>query len=216
MTMSRGRYNSGERTRIRLIEAAEKLFARRGYDGVTLADIRKAAGQHNSSVIGYYFGTKDGLLGAVADHRFPAVDAERGALVRQFLQGGHVLSTREALWAVAEPLANTVGRNNHYVAMLYRLLDEGRLAEHVAAAMSTSNGYLVDTTLRTSAGHLPPDVVDQRLDLVYESIVRALSRCDAMGRPPAHAELSALVDAWEAALVAPLSEETEAARAARA
>ncbi|MCK0090135.1 TetR/AcrR family transcriptional regulator [Rhodococcus sp. F64268] len=215
MTTSRGRYSSGERTRIRLIETAEKLFARRGYDGVTLAEIRKAAGQHNSSVIGYYFGTKDGLLDAVADHRFPAVDAGRGALVRRFLQSRHTLSTRDALWAVAEPLANTLGRNNHYVAMLYRLLDEGRLAEHVAAAMATSNGYLADNTLRASAGHLPADVVEQRLDLVYESIVRALSRCDAVGRPPTYAELSALVDAWEAVLVAPLSEETQAAREVR-
>ncbi|MFD6858997.1 TetR/AcrR family transcriptional regulator [Rhodococcus sp. NPDC060090] len=215
MTMNRGRYSSGERTRIRLIEVAEKLFARRGYDGVTLADIRKAAGQHNSSVIGYYFGTKDGLLDAVADHRFPAVDAERGALVRRFLEDGHALSTRDALWAVAEPLANTLGRSNHYVAMLHRLLDDGRLSEHAAAAMSTSNGRVADLALRESAAHLPLDVVDQRLELVYESIVRALSRCDAQGRHPSHAELSALVDAWEAALVAPLSAETEAARAAR-
>src|SRR5690606_31652146 len=81
MASPRGRYSSGAQTRTRLVETAERLFARRGYHEVTLADIRKSAGQHNSSVIAYYFGTKEGLLRAVLAHRLPAVDADRSAVL---------------------------------------------------------------------------------------------------------------------------------------
>ena len=100
MTTTRGRYSSGEQTRIRLVEAAERLFARRGYDGVTLADIRKAAGQHNSSVVGYYFGTKEGLLEAVFSHRLPALNSQREALLAEMLRTRETLSVRDLLWVI--------------------------------------------------------------------------------------------------------------------
>lgn len=210
MTTIRGRYSSGEQTRIRLLEAAERLFARRGYDDVTLADIRKAAGQHNSSVIGYYFGTKEGLLQAVFSHRLPAVNAERGALVAEMLSAEGRLSTRDALWAVVRPLAGTIGRNNHYVALLDRLAHGDRSPEQLAAAdpSATDIGRDADLALRESIGHLPDDVGKQRLELVYSSIVGRLARYGRCGLPPTRSELVALVDAWEALLLAPLSPET--------
>src|SRR3546814_1363010 len=63
------RHSAGEATRVLLIEAAERLFATRGIDGVTLAQIQLAAGQSNSSVIGYHFGSKDGLVQAILDRK---------------------------------------------------------------------------------------------------------------------------------------------------
>jgi AcrR family transcriptional regulator len=214
MTAARGRYISGEQTRTRLVEAAERLFARRGYDGVTLAEIRKAADQHNSSVIGYYFGTKEGLLRAVFAHRLPAVNAERDAMIARLTVTKGKLSTRDALWAVALPLANTIGRGNHYVALLNQLMNRDQLAEHYTAAdpAVTAGGREAYRVLRDSITHLPDDVLNQRLLLVYASVVRSLARFDASGAPPGQGELSALVDAWEALLLAPMSAETVGSR----
>ncbi|MEE2032045.1 TetR/AcrR family transcriptional regulator [Rhodococcus chondri] len=214
MTAARGRYISGEQTRTRLVEAAERLFARRGYDGVTLAEIRKTAGQHNSSVIGYYFGTKEGLLRAVFSHRLPAVNEERDAMVARLTVAKGELSTRDALWTIALPLAHTIGRGNHYVAMLNQLINRDQLAEHYTAAdpAVTAGGRAAYIALKESITHLPDDVLNQRLLLVYASIVRSLARFDADGTPPDQGELSALVDAWEALLLAPMSPETVGSR----
>src|SRR3546814_16579536 len=82
------RHSAGEATRVLLIEAAERLFATRGIDGVTLAQIQLAAGQSNSSVIGYHFGSKDGLVPAILDHRQPVLEAQREQLLAALQPAG--------------------------------------------------------------------------------------------------------------------------------
>jgi AcrR family transcriptional regulator len=57
----------GEATRRALIEAGIELFGRRGLEGATTRAIASASGQ-NIAAIGYYFGSKDGLYLAVAQH----------------------------------------------------------------------------------------------------------------------------------------------------
>ncbi|MFI5718568.1 helix-turn-helix domain-containing protein [Nocardia sp. NPDC051750] len=105
MTAGRGRYSAGEGTRVLLIETAERLFARRGYEAVTLAEIRSAAGQHNASVISYYFGSKENLLRAVFEHRLPTISADRAALVERLTATGNPLTTRDVLWILVQPPA---------------------------------------------------------------------------------------------------------------
>jgi len=48
-------------TREKILDAAIRLFSRRGYRGTSVADIAKEAGVAKSAVF-WYFGTKDGLL----------------------------------------------------------------------------------------------------------------------------------------------------------
>jgi AcrR family transcriptional regulator len=54
-------------TRLILVRAAEKLFARRGVDAVSLREISVAAGQHNNSAVTYHFGSREGLIDAVLE-----------------------------------------------------------------------------------------------------------------------------------------------------
>ena len=58
--------------RERLLEAAAPLFAERGYDGVGVREIAQRAGV-TPSMIGYYFGDKQGLLEAIFDMVFARV-----------------------------------------------------------------------------------------------------------------------------------------------
>ena len=55
------RKSVAETSREKLIASAERLFADRGFDGVSVRDIAKAAGV-NSALVGYYFRGKEGLL----------------------------------------------------------------------------------------------------------------------------------------------------------
>ena len=57
---------SGDTTRAALIDAAERLFARDGFEGASLREIMREAGANPASVH-YHFGGKDGLLEAVLD-----------------------------------------------------------------------------------------------------------------------------------------------------
>lgn len=53
-----------ERNRLLIIDAAEKVFAERGFDGATTAQIAEVAGLAKSNVH-YYFGTKEAIYRAV-------------------------------------------------------------------------------------------------------------------------------------------------------
>lgn len=64
-----------------ILLSAEKLFALRSYDGVSIRDIADDAGVP-SRLVGYYFGKKDDLFEAIFEHRKPNID-ERISLLEQ-------------------------------------------------------------------------------------------------------------------------------------
>lgn len=63
----------------RLKNAAQRLFASRGIDGVTVRDIAAAAGQKNPAAIGYHFGSKDALIRELIIDGAKIIDARRNA-----------------------------------------------------------------------------------------------------------------------------------------
>jgi AcrR family transcriptional regulator len=63
-------------TKDKLMDAAEKLFARRGYDGTSLRDITGEAGV-DLALVNYYFGSKKELLAEVLDRRGKVLNQER-------------------------------------------------------------------------------------------------------------------------------------------
>ncbi|MDH2426127.1 helix-turn-helix domain containing protein [Sphaerisporangium sp. TRM90804] len=71
----------------RLVQAAERLFAERGIEGVSLREINAAAGQRNTTALQYHFTDRAGLLSAVLakhqagieQHRHRLLDAYEGA-----------------------------------------------------------------------------------------------------------------------------------------
>jgi AcrR family transcriptional regulator len=60
---------NAQETRKRIFSAAERLFAEKGYDKVTLRGIAKEAGTH-LALIKYHFGSKDDLYRAIWIHRY--------------------------------------------------------------------------------------------------------------------------------------------------
>ena len=113
--------------RTRLVDIATELFARRGIDGVSIAEIAVAAGASKANVM-HHFGSKDGLYAACLDvidaHLHAAVDAaiERGDLqsaleawaaeypddVRLMAYGLLRLPERDGRWALSGPVTRMV------------------------------------------------------------------------------------------------------------
>ncbi len=63
-------------TKDRIISAAERLFAERGFAGTSLRTVTSEAGV-NLAAVHYHFGTKDALLQAVFERRVAPVNKQR-------------------------------------------------------------------------------------------------------------------------------------------
>ena len=63
-------------TKEKLMDAAEKLFARRGFHGTSLRDITAAAGV-DLALVNYHFGSKKQLLAAVIERRGQVLNERR-------------------------------------------------------------------------------------------------------------------------------------------
>lgn len=63
-------------TRDRVLDVAEKLFAERGLNAVSIRDITREA-EANLGAINYHFGTKEGLIVAVLERRMVPLEAQR-------------------------------------------------------------------------------------------------------------------------------------------
>src|SRR6476660_9421294 len=70
-------------TRAQIVLVAERLFADRGLDGVSLRQIGAEAGSGNHSAVQYHFGSKDDLVEAVFAQRLPYLMERRRILVAQ-------------------------------------------------------------------------------------------------------------------------------------
>ncbi|HUO95303.1 MAG TPA: TetR family transcriptional regulator [Steroidobacteraceae bacterium] len=67
---------AGRPAKERLLDAAERLFAQRGYHGVSIRDITEAAGA-DVALVNYHFGGKRALLTRVFERRAEILNRER-------------------------------------------------------------------------------------------------------------------------------------------
>jgi len=79
-TRGRPRNSSAGRTRERILDSAEELFARRGFQKVSLRAITAGAGV-NVALVNYYFGDKISLLNAVLERRAAPIIDHRNRLL---------------------------------------------------------------------------------------------------------------------------------------
>lgn len=74
---------STEETRIRIMEAAERLFGEQGIESAALRAIAVAAKQRNTFSVQYHFGDRLGLLRAIFEYREAQLDVMRAKLLEQ-------------------------------------------------------------------------------------------------------------------------------------
>ena len=102
-TIAKPRNEAQPATRERLILEAERLFAERGIDGVTMRMISEAAGQKFAGSVQYHFGDLEGLLYAVFEYRESQLQPLRQAILDEVIATGHGGDLRQILRILFEP-----------------------------------------------------------------------------------------------------------------
>lgn len=93
-------------TRLRILRAAEALFADRGVDGVSLQAIGRAAQQRHRSAIRYHFEDRVGLLRAILSRHAEPIAVERSRLIDAIETDGAQSDVRRVAEAWVLPVVN--------------------------------------------------------------------------------------------------------------
>jgi len=95
--------NSAIDTRWLLLRAAERLYAKRGIDGVSLREINREAQQKNSSAIHYYFGSRDAVIDGIFEMRATYINRRRREVLRSLSENPDQITVRNIILGVLMP-----------------------------------------------------------------------------------------------------------------
>ncbi|WP_179402085.1 TetR/AcrR family transcriptional regulator [Burkholderia guangdongensis] len=219
MTSGKTLRSDGAETRTRLKEEAQRLFAQRGVDGVSVQDIISAAGQRNSASLRYYFGNKLELARELVVEGARLIDEERQARV-DALEAGHAVTLRAVLEALVFPVLSLADRTGQatYIRMISNLQLNNRAFLRDALENKWNVGYQRCLAhIRALLPEIPPRILDHRLSLVGIYGNAALAAWETSrdnGEPdrlwsPRYA-VSSLIDSFESMLGAAPSQQTQA------
>jgi len=159
-----------------LIYAAERLFAEHGIAAVSLRQINQAARQKNISAAHYHFGSRDGLVLAVLEHRW--LDLDRRRQVRLDAAGEN-RDMRFYVNLLIETLAQELDprpEGNHYIRFLWQY-ESYRSGQELARSMSPA-GVEVYERIGAAIAHLPEPIRAVRMRYLVNIIHGVLAAAE--------------------------------------
>lgn len=208
----------GAGTRQRILDAAERLMAERGVEGVSLNEINSAAGQRSTASLHYHFGGREGLVRAVMQRHGPWLRARHEELYAGL--AGREPDVRALAEVIVLPLAEclALGPSPRAAIRIWAsALNRPRVSVEEVQ-------YLVDPALTDASRALialmcatmPRELAVERLFQASQAVLHLLAdraaledAPDSRRRPlPLPLMTANLVDMTVAALTAPVSAET--------
>ena len=114
-----------DEAKLRILQAAESLFAERAIESVSLREIALASGHANTNAVQYHFGGRDALVQAIFAWRVWQMEAPRGhGLARAEAEGklAHLPTLMEVLCLPFLDLVDQRGRHTYAAFMSQYLL----------------------------------------------------------------------------------------------
>jgi AcrR family transcriptional regulator len=180
----------------KLLDAAARLFAERGIDNVSIAEIVREAGQRNASAVHYHFGNRNEVLRALLARHVPAIAERRLELLERARAGADddVLAAAEAIVRPITELAQRGWRERAYLQVgteLTHWLARTDIPE-MAELMAQTAGFEAWRLFRERCGSvLPDDLWDERQEICVSFIGRAAAdRARALDQEGEHPVLS--------------------------
>lgn len=161
-----GRREQAERRRDQLLEIGLQLFAARGFESTTIADIAREAGVAHGLVY-HYFASKDELLDEIVG-RFSFLPA-----LRQLLAVAPGRPAAEVLPQIATGFSALIDERSELLQLVVREARTNQAVGATLADISTEGLELLTTYLegRVAAGELRPHDVAVTARAIFQGIV---------------------------------------------
>jgi AcrR family transcriptional regulator len=184
-------------TKALLIEAGERLFARHGFDGISLREIASAAGQSNCNAVQYHFGNKAGFIGAILDDRMQKSEAKRAAMLAE-LEPGEERDPRTLLNLLWLPLMSVRGTDGRYTFCQFLLqhmlqsdiarqpltrLRDGEIMPDESATSGLPSLVRTTDLLRNHYRDLPAETYRLRLTALSMMLLASIVEFDNLREP---------------------------------
>jgi AcrR family transcriptional regulator len=157
----------GQKTREHLLDTAETLFGERGVAGVSLREIRLAAGARNTAAVQFHFGNREGLYAALTERHMPGIAAIQQTLYEDMIARGREKDPRTLVEVLVRPAAEYLSRGSSERAWVKIMADFGqapnlRLKQMVVVAppaAQKAGAELYDQLIR----EIPADLARERI-----------------------------------------------------
>lgn len=163
-----------------MLDVAEKLFAERGIDNVSIREIVRGSGQSNLSAAHYHFGSREALIGAMLARRLRTINAIRHKRLDELVSTGRDKSVYSIVSASVGVLGNVVKTmpwGPDYVRIVAQALFSPKLHVWSLLDIETTSGHTRCTTmLRLLLPHLPKRVFKDRILILNNETVYNISR----------------------------------------
>ena len=173
-------------TRGRVLDAAERLFAERGIEAVSIRDITRAA-KANLAAINYHFGTKQELVAEIFSRRLTPLSRERLALLDEVERkaGGKPARLEDILEALFRPAVEQsfvcAHGNKAFMQLFGRCLSEPSAAvEHLIHRHFETTIRRFNAALLRALPKLPEQELFWRISFIGGAMHHALLIC---GKP---------------------------------
>lgn len=170
-------------TRLKLVLAAERLLAKRGFSNISQRQILAEAEQKNASAMSYHFGSMDGLVSAVIELRMNDVNRRRLKILDEIDAGKRPRSFETIAFAGISPLLVELeprAEGNYYLRLLSQLLTgqvgEARLMVMNQAGSSMERLIGLYHALRPD---LSPEAAHFHFQIVRNLMVLTLSQVES-------------------------------------
>ena len=175
-----------------ILQTAERLFAERGLDAVSLRTINAEAG-YSAAALHYHFGTRDELVLQILKLRVRPLIELRGQLLR-FLEPPIVPEVKQIARALVLPMARPIMDDRvaglRTLNFLFKVYLDPVYRDDVIKMVNAS--YAVFGELLANAlPQLPPEVLLDRWGIASELTFRGLTRIERM---PPDCDVNLVVD----------------------
>ena len=158
----------------RLLDAAEKLFAERGFNGVSTRAITEAAGVNNAAAH-YHFGSKAALISAVFERRLGPINRYREEMIAQVLKAeGSVPEISAILKAFIGPtlgIGKSPGEQSFKILAARSSMDPSPEVRKTVFSFYHSVGKAFIDALMLACPHLDRKEFAWRLACVYGAML---------------------------------------------
>lgn len=166
----------------RIIEVAERMFARQGLEGVSLRAIAREGGFRNNVVVQYHFGDKAGLVRAIFQHRLPGLDRRRAQLLEEARASNRMEDPGALVEVLFRPIAELLDADgmHSYAAFLFNLQQFDPLGKIRQEAREFAPlTHHVSISLRHLLSDLSDRFYDVRLQSSFAAFFTVLMYMDA-------------------------------------